>query len=207
MVLIKQGRIHGRRCVRLWYLVCVRVYVRARLCVCACVLLSFVIAAPLTRFGRTMGRMTIKSTRRVLVHSLVCSLVHSCRTLIRFLRTACFARALHCAHSFAHLLPSSWERGFCLWNRYERVNFTHFQPTVERSNWRGKALWPLLRRQFPFSFYFSLPANSLFGCFLSSFYSPFLFLGREQIVKMSRKLPPNLSRKRTTAWRRDGNSI
>ena len=167
---------------------------------CACASLSVVIAAPLTRFGRTMGRMhcdseplkfgtlvmghslirslvrlhrsltrllrtarfillpslarccvhsfarslthslpsswdngiflsnfqcvlnhsgmTMKSTHKVLGHSLVRSLVHSHRTLIRFLRTARFARALRCAHSFVrspiHSLPSSWERGFGL---------------------------------------------------------------------------------------------
>ena len=68
--------------------------VRARVCVYACVSLSVVIAAPLTRFGRTMGRMAMKSMRRVLGHSLVRSLVHSHRTLIRLLRTARFARPL-----------------------------------------------------------------------------------------------------------------
>ena len=60
----------------------------------------------------------MKSTRRVLGHSLLRSLVRSHRSLIRLLRTARFARALRCAHSFARSLTrslrSSWERGFCL---------------------------------------------------------------------------------------------
>ena len=47
-----------------------------------------------------MGRMFLKSTRRVLGHSLLCSLVRSHHSLIRLLRTA---RALRCALSFAHL--------------------------------------------------------------------------------------------------------
>ena len=68
-------------------------------------------------FERTLGRMTMKSTRRVLGHSLVRSLVRSHRSLIRLLRTARFARALRCAHSLArsltHSLPSSSERGLC----------------------------------------------------------------------------------------------
>ena len=67
---------------------------------------------------RTMGRMTLKSTRRVLGHSLLRSLVRSHRSLIRLLRTARFARALRCAHSFAcsltRSLQSSWESGLCL---------------------------------------------------------------------------------------------
>ena len=39
-----------------------------------------------------------------------------------------FARVLRCTHSLTHLLPSSWERGFCPWN--EPVDFIQFQPTV-----------------------------------------------------------------------------
>ena len=76
--------------------------------------------------------MTIKSTRRVLGHSLLRSLVRSHRSLIRLLRTARFARALCCAHSLARSLTrslrSSWERGLCL--RIERVDFIQFRPTV-----------------------------------------------------------------------------
>ena len=49
----------------------------------------------------------------VMGHSLVRSLVRSHRSPVRLLRTARFARALRCAHSFArsltHSLPSSWE--------------------------------------------------------------------------------------------------
>ena len=43
-------------------------------------------------------------THKVLGHSLVRSLVHSHRTLIHFLRTARFARALRGAHSLDRLL-------------------------------------------------------------------------------------------------------
>ena len=57
----------------------------------------------------------MKSTRRILGHSLVHLLVRLHRSLIRSLRTARFARALRCAHSFAcsltPSLPSSWESG------------------------------------------------------------------------------------------------
>ena len=51
-----------------------------------------------------MGRMTIKWTRRSLGHSLLRSLVPSYRSLICLLRTALFARVLHCAHSLARSL-------------------------------------------------------------------------------------------------------
>ena len=69
----------------------------------------------------TMGRMTIKSTRReVQGQSLLRSLVRSHRSLIRLLRTvicllrtARFARALCSTHSFAcpltYSFRSSWE--------------------------------------------------------------------------------------------------
>jgi len=54
----------------------------------------------------------------VMGHSLVRSLVRSHRSLVRLLRTARFARALRCAHSFArsltHSLPSSWDSGIFL---------------------------------------------------------------------------------------------
>ena len=39
-------------------------------------------------------------------HSLVRSHVRSHRSLVRLLRTACFTRALRCAHSFTRLLTS-----------------------------------------------------------------------------------------------------
>ena len=61
----------------------------------------------------TMGRMTMKSVRRVLGHLLLRSLLRSHRSPIRSLRTARFT--LRCAHSLANLptnsLQSSWERG------------------------------------------------------------------------------------------------
>ena len=93
----------------------------------------------------TLGRMKMKSTRRVLGHLLLRSFVESHHSLIRLLRTARFARALRCAHSFAHSLTrslrSSWERGFCLWN--ERVDFIRFRTTVQwlpatKSEWKSK---------------------------------------------------------------------
>ena len=63
----------------------------------------------------TMGRITMKSTRRILSHSLVRPLSRSHRSLSRLPRAARFARALSCAHSFVRsltqLLPSAWERG------------------------------------------------------------------------------------------------
>ena len=49
----------------------------------------------------TVGQKTMKSTHRVLGHSLVRSLVHSNRSLIRSLHISRFDRALRCAHSFA----------------------------------------------------------------------------------------------------------
>ena len=95
-------------------------------CACACVSLSVVIAAQLTRFGRTMGRMTKKSTHIVLGHSLVRSLVHSHRTLIRLLRNARLKVALlalsaalihSCARSLAHsLAPKFMGKRFLFMN-------------------------------------------------------------------------------------------
>ena len=43
---------------------------------------------------------------KVLGHSFVCLLIRSYRSLICLIHTACFARALHCAHLFACLLIS-----------------------------------------------------------------------------------------------------
>ena len=63
---------------------------------------SVVIAASLkSRFGRTLGRIFIKSTQRVLGHSLLRAYSLAPHTLLLF-HTACIARALHCAHLFAH---------------------------------------------------------------------------------------------------------
>ena len=74
----------------------------------------------------------MKLTRIVLGHSLLCSIVCSHRSLIRLLRTARFARALRCAHSFARSLTRSirrsWESDLCLWN--ECVDFIQFETTV-----------------------------------------------------------------------------
>ena len=85
-------------------------------CVCACVLLFFVIAAPLIRFGRTMGRMTMKSTHTVLGHSLLCSYSLAPHTHLLSphcslcLRAPQFVQPL--TRSTTHSHPSSWERGF-----------------------------------------------------------------------------------------------
>ena len=85
-----RARMHACACGYLFgrALVCVRVYICARVRACMCVSLSVVNAAPLNCFGRTISRMTMKLTRRVLSHSDVRSLVHSHHTLIRFLQTA-----------------------------------------------------------------------------------------------------------------------
>ena len=71
--------------------VCVCVCLCARVCVCvhACVSLSVIIAAPLTRFGRTMGRMhcdlePLEMSTLVMSHSLIRSLVRSHRSLTCF---------------------------------------------------------------------------------------------------------------------------
>ena len=50
----------------------------------------------------TVGSKYMKLTRRVLGHLLICSLVRLHCSLSNLLRTACFARALRCAHSLAH---------------------------------------------------------------------------------------------------------
>ena len=70
---------------------------------------------------RTVGSMTMKSTRGVLGHSLLRSLVRSHRALIRLLRTDRFARVLRwplfrsLAHSGAH---------------GKEVDFIQFQPSA-----------------------------------------------------------------------------
>ena len=116
--------------VSMYVRVCVRVYVAipllcsslisgARLCVCvcvcvrACVSLSVVIAAPLTRFGRRMGRMhsdseplkiSTLSMSHLLIRSLVCSR-HSlaCSAQLAFL-------APHCVRSLVGSLARSLTR-------------------------------------------------------------------------------------------------
>ena len=60
---------------------------------------------------------SVKSTHRPWTRPLAYSLA----PLTPLLASHCpLARALRCAHSLArlltHLLPRSWERGFCLWN-------------------------------------------------------------------------------------------
>ena len=58
-----------------------------------------------------MGRMAMKSARRVLGHSLVRLLIRSHRPLSRSLRIARFARALRGAQSCARLLTHSRAHG------------------------------------------------------------------------------------------------
>ena len=59
-------------------------------------------------------------------HSLIRSLAHSHRSLVRSLRTARCARALRCAHSFTrsltHSLLSSWDSGIFLSNFQDVLN-------------------------------------------------------------------------------------
>ena len=72
--------------------------------------------------GCTMGRMTMKSTRRALGHLLV----HS---LIRLLCTARFARAIRCVHLLARpVAPALRERrSLCMrLTRRFRIISTHF---------------------------------------------------------------------------------
>ena len=79
----------------------------------------------------TVGRMTTKSTRRVLGHLRLCLLVCSHCSLIRFPRTARFARALRFAHLFVRSLTHS--------RACRKVKTTWFCPTViwpERNEWR-----------------------------------------------------------------------
>ena len=79
----------------------------------------------------------MKSTRRVLGHSLLCSRICSHRSFVRSrapLRT--LVRSL--ARSLTHSLRSSWERGFCLC--IARVDFIQFQPIVRRSLEQGRRI-------------------------------------------------------------------
>ena len=64
-----------------------------------------VIAAPLTRLGRTMGRLSMELMRKVLGHSLVRSLVHSHHSLMSSLPLlASLARSVALIRSHAHSL-------------------------------------------------------------------------------------------------------
>ena len=81
----------------------------------------------------TIGRITMKLTRGVLGHSLLCSLVRSHRSLICLLRPARFARALRCAHSLARLLtPELLGKQFMSMNRMRRFHAvsTHYAVDV-----------------------------------------------------------------------------
>ena len=78
-----------------------------------------------------LGWNDMKSTRRVLGHSLVRSLVRSHHSLNRLHRTARFARVLRCAHSFARWLAHSLAPGL-MGMRF--LATTVVEPTVERSS-------------------------------------------------------------------------
>ena len=71
---------------------------------------------------RTLGRKTMKSTRREQGYSLV-------RSHIGSLRTTCSACTLRCAHSFGRSLAREWERDVSL--ETECVCFIQFQPIVQ----------------------------------------------------------------------------
>ena len=99
-------------CVCVCACVCVRVHVCAR----ASVSLFVVIAAPLTHFCHTMGRMTMKSTCSVLSHARPLAHALALNTHL-MICTVCFACALRCAHFFvcslAHsLAPKLMGKGF-----------------------------------------------------------------------------------------------
>ena len=85
-------------------------------CVCVCISLSVIIAAPLICFSRTMSRMTMKSTHRVVGHSLLRSYSLAPHTHLLSphcslcLRAPQFVQPL--TRSTTHSHPSSWERGF-----------------------------------------------------------------------------------------------
>ena len=86
----------------------------------------------------TVGRVTLKSTRRVLGHSLLRSLVRSHRSLIHLLRTARFARARRRAHSFTDSLTHALAHGkIDLFQRIECVNFIQFQ-SILRARVQGR---------------------------------------------------------------------
>ena len=79
-----------------------------------------IIGSPLHR-----GLEQTRIETELLGHSLVRSLVRSHHSLVRLLQTACFARALRCAHSFAHSLARGKVNFWCL-------NMTWFCPIVRR---------------------------------------------------------------------------
>ena len=70
---------------------------------------------PTLHYGRKQPRIQTE----ILGHSLVRSLIRSHRSIFRLLRTARFARALRCAHSFARsltlLTPSLVRKGMIRW--------------------------------------------------------------------------------------------
>ena len=79
----------------------------------------------------------MKSTRKVLGHSLLRSLVRSHCSLIRLLRTARFARALRCSCSFARslaqsLTPELMEKWFLSmeWTRLFHIILTFCAPST-----------------------------------------------------------------------------
>jgi len=94
----------------------------------------------------------------VMGHSLVRSLVRSHRSLVRLLRTARFARALRCAHSFArslaHSLPSSWDSGIFL---------SYFQSVLDHCALKKDLLTERCPKKLPRSGFSSFPSCRLFS--------------------------------------------
>ena len=102
-----------------------------------------------------MGWNDMKSTRRELGNSLLHLLVCLHRSLIRWLRTARFDRALRCAHSLAleligkRFLPMKWTRRFhtilahrggMSWKKNKRKKRT-IKVNDETSQWHSMRNW------------------------------------------------------------------
>ena len=84
----------------------------------------------------------MKSTRRIIGNLLFCLLVRSHRSLIRLLITACFARALCCAHSFAHSPTHSGAHGKAIFVYELNAPILYsFSPLFNASNRRSRQSW------------------------------------------------------------------
>ena len=84
---------------------------------------------------RKVGRMTMKSTRRVLGHSAVRLFVHSHRSLIRLLRTAAsLARSAALIRSLARSLTRSRAQGKEVYFYELNASISQLQPKVHPSD-------------------------------------------------------------------------
>ena len=92
--------IHLFLCV--WVCACVGVRV------CVCVLLSIIIAAPPTHFGRTMGRMHYDSESLKISMLATCSSTHSFAHTPHSLASLARRCVRSLTRSLTHSLPSSW---------------------------------------------------------------------------------------------------